>query len=99
MIISKGLVLCLSLHLQEAVQLKGLRDDTTCIVVDIYQAEKNLPPIPPPKKAGKGVFKAMFRKKSTESTSHAEKEYIEPDVVEEMFEDGSACLMRRFCSL
>ncbi|CAO2834200.1 unnamed protein product [Amaranthus hypochondriacus] len=80
---------------KEAVQLKGLRDDTTCIVVDIYQAEKNLPPMPPPKKAGKGVFKAMFRKKSTESTSHAEKEYIEPDVVEEMFEDGSACLTRR----
>ncbi|CAO2817824.1 unnamed protein product [Amaranthus hypochondriacus] len=80
---------------KEAVQLKGLRDDTTCIVVDICQSEKNIPSMPAPKKAGKGVFKAMFRKKATESTSHTEKEYMEPDVVQAIFEDGSACLGRR----
>lgn len=80
---------------KEAVQVKGLRDDTTCIVVDVIPTEKNIPPVPPPKKAGKGVFKAMFRKKSAESTSQSEREYMEPDVVEEMFEDGSACLTKR----
>ncbi|KMS95330.1 hypothetical protein BVRB_009270 [Beta vulgaris subsp. vulgaris] len=80
---------------KEAVQVKGLRDDTTCIVVDIFPPEKNLPPMPATKKPVKGVFKAMFRKKSAESTSHSEREYVEPDMVEEIFEDGSACLTKR----
>lgn len=83
-------------HLQEAVQVKGIRDDTTCIVVDIFPPEKNLPSLPTLKKPGKGVFKAIFRKKSAESTSQVEREFIEPDVVEEMFEDGSASLTERF---
>lgn len=83
---------------KEAVQVKGLRDDTTCIVVDVLPPEKNSPPLPPPpKKQGKGVFKAMFRKKPSESTSQADKEeYVEPDVVEELFEEGSAMLSDRF---
>ncbi|GAB4839374.1 hypothetical protein Ancab_028899 [Ancistrocladus abbreviatus] len=80
---------------KEAVQVKGLRDDTTCIVVDILPSEKNAPPLPPPKKPGKGVFKAMFRKKNSESSSQADKEYMEPDTVEEMFEEGSAMLSER----
>lgn len=76
--------------------MKGLRDDTTCIVVDLFQMEKNQPPMPPPKKQGKGVFKSMFKKKSSESSSLPEKDYLEPDVVEEMFEEGSAMLSERF---
>ena len=84
--------------MQEAVQYKGLRDDTTCIVVDISPPEKISPPDPPPKKAGMGVFKAMFRKKSSESSSYSEKDYSEPELVEEMFEDGSAVLAQRFIS-
>jgi len=75
------------------VQAKGLRDDTTCIVVDILPLEKNAPPLPPPKK--KGVLKGMFRKKSAESSSNHDQEYMEPDVVEEMFEEGSADLSER----
>lgn len=78
---------------KEAVQVKGLRDDTTCIVVDILPQEKNNPPLPPPKK--KGVFKGMFKKKAAESSSNHDKEYMEPDVVEEMFEEGSADLSER----
>ncbi|OVA15793.1 Protein phosphatase 2C (PP2C)-like domain [Macleaya cordata] len=78
---------------KEALHLKGLRDDTTCIVVDILPVEKLIPSVPPPKKQGKGVFKAMFKKKSSESSSHAE--YSEPDVVEEIFEEGSAMLAER----
>lgn len=80
---------------KEAVQVKGLRDDTTCIVVDILPPEKNPPPLPPPKKTGKRVLKAMFKKKSSESCSNSEKEYMGPDVVEEMYEEGSACLSER----
>uniref|UniRef100_A0A1D1ZFQ4 protein-serine/threonine phosphatase n=2 Tax=Anthurium amnicola TaxID=1678845 RepID=A0A1D1ZFQ4_9ARAE len=79
---------------KEAVQIKGLHDDITCIVVDLLPPEKN-PPIPPPKKQGKGVFKSMFRRKSCESSSHCDREYSEPDLVEEIFEEGSAMLAHR----
>ncbi|CAA0830258.1 Probable protein phosphatase 2C 12 [Striga hermonthica] len=84
---------------KEAVQVKGLRDDTTCIVVDIQAAEKAEDPQkaqPPPKKQGKRVFKAMFRRKNAESSSQVDKEeYSEPDFVEELFEEGSASLSER----
>ncbi|KAL0392044.1 UNVERIFIED_CONTAM: putative protein phosphatase 2C 12 [Sesamum radiatum] len=84
---------------KEAVQVKGLRDDTTCIVVDIQPPEKPEPPKPPSKKQGKRVFKSMFRKKPSESSSHVDKEeYSEPDVVEELFEEGSASLSERLDS-
>ncbi|GLT92252.1 hypothetical protein SLE2022_100990 [Rubroshorea leprosula] len=80
---------------KEALKAKGLRDDTTCIVVDILPPEKPAAHLPPLKKAGKGMFKSMFRKKSSESSSQLDKEYMEPDVVEELFEDGSAWLSER----
>lgn len=81
--------------MQEAVQPKGIRDDTTCIVVDIHPPEKPIPP-PPPKKSGKGVFKSMFRKRTSASSSDIQKDFCEPDVVEELFEEGSASLSDRF---
>ncbi|KAL8128128.1 putative protein phosphatase 2C 12 [Apium graveolens] len=81
---------------KEAVGFKGLRDDTTCIVVDLQPPEKSSPPLPaPPKKQGMGVFKSMFKKKSSEPASASEKEYSEPDVVEELVEEGSAYLSER----
>ncbi|KAJ9674447.1 hypothetical protein PVL29_023786 [Vitis rotundifolia] len=81
---------------KEALHVKGLRDDTTCIVIDIQPPEKvPAAPLPPPKKQGKGVFKSMFRKKPSESSSHVDKEHSEPDVVEELFEEGSAMLAER----
>ena len=80
------------------MQSKGLRDDTTCIVVDII-VEKNNPCMPHSKKQpGIGVFKNMFgKKKSSDSSSHShtDREYTEPDNVEEIFEDGCALLSRR----
>ena len=83
--------------MKEAVQVKGLRDDTTCIVVDILPPEKHDPPKVPPKKQGKRGIKSMFRKKSSESTSLPEKEeHVEIDTVEEMFEEGSAFLSERY---
>ncbi|XP_044476114.1 probable protein phosphatase 2C 12 isoform X2 [Mangifera indica] len=81
---------------KEAVHAKGLRDDTTCIVVDILPQEKPAAPAAQPKKQVKGVLKSMFRRKYPESASTAEKEYVEPDVVEELFEEGSAMLSERF---
>ncbi|XP_058097100.1 probable protein phosphatase 2C 12 isoform X4 [Magnolia sinica] len=80
---------------KEALQHKGLRDDTTCIVVDILPPEKITPPVPAPKKQGKGVFKSMFRKKCSESSSSSDREFCDPDMVEEIFEEGSAVLAKR----
>ncbi|KAK4277500.1 hypothetical protein QN277_015491 [Acacia crassicarpa] len=83
-----------SLLVREALQAKGLRDDTTCIIVDILPQEKPPAPVQQPKKAGK-MLKSMFRKKSSESSSCNDKEYQEPDVVEELYEEGSAMLSER----
>ncbi|KAG1334641.1 Phosphatase 2C family protein isoform 1 [Cocos nucifera] len=80
---------------KEAVQIRGLRDDTTCIVVDILSPGKLASPVPPPKKTGKGMFKSIFRKRSFESSSNSGTRHFEPDVLEEMFEDGSAVLAQR----
>lgn len=44
------------------------------------------------------MFKSMFRKKSSESSSNIDKEYMEPDIVEELFEEGSAMLSERLWS-
>lgn len=65
-------------------------------MIDIYPREKPSTALPPPKKQGKGMFKSMFRKKPSESSSQFEREYNEPDVVEELFEEGSAMLSERF---
>eukprot|EP00268_Persea_americana_P056596 TRINITY_DN6696_c0_g2_i2.p1 TRINITY_DN6696_c0_g2~~TRINITY_DN6696_c0_g2_i2.p1 ORF type:complete len:251 (-),score=37.82 TRINITY_DN6696_c0_g2_i2:542-1294(-) len=92
-------------HLQEAVQTRGLRDDTTCIVIDILPPEKIVSSIQPPKKQGKGVFKSMFRRRSFDSSTQSDREFSESDLVEEIFEEGSAVLAERlgtgypFCSL
>ncbi|PKA57086.1 putative protein phosphatase 2C 12 [Apostasia shenzhenica] len=80
---------------KEAVQTKGLRDDTTCIVVDILPVERPSPVPQLQKKPVKGVFKAMFHRKTSDSASQTDIEYFEADVLEEMFEDGSAMLAQR----
>ncbi|KAI4336965.1 hypothetical protein L6164_015430 [Bauhinia variegata] len=80
---------------KETLQAKGLRDDTTCIVIDMLPQEKPPSSLPQPKKPVKGMFKSMFRKKSSESSSYMDKEYMEPDVVVEIYEEGSAMLSER----
>ncbi|EEC73439.1 hypothetical protein OsI_07726 [Oryza sativa Indica Group] len=84
---------------KEAVQQKGLRDDTTCIVVDILPDKANLTMPHTKKQPGMGVFKNMFRKKTpSDSSSHTDREYMDPDIVEEIFEDGCAFLSKRLDS-
>ncbi|KAI0494833.1 hypothetical protein KFK09_024978 [Dendrobium nobile] len=81
---------------KEAVLVKGLRDDTTCIVVDLLPPEKISPSAALTKKQGMKGLKHMFRKKSYESPSHhLVRNYFEPYAVEELFEDGSAVLAQR----
>ncbi|KAJ0974949.1 hypothetical protein J5N97_016914 [Dioscorea zingiberensis] len=80
---------------KEAVHGRGLRDDTTCIVVDVLPPEKLTPSVPAPRKQGMGIFKFMFQRKTCESSSHSDRELSEADLVEEIFEDGSAKLAQR----
>lgn len=74
--------------------MRGLKDDTTCIVVDLQAPEKS--PLPPPRKQGILAFKSMFRRKSSESPLVLEKDYNEPYEVEELVEEGSAMLSERY---
>ncbi|ONM17074.1 putative protein phosphatase 2C 12 [Zea mays] len=87
---------------KEAVESKGLRDDTTCIVIDIIPPEKQKCTIESPKTPGKGLvlLKNFFlRKTASGSLSLADKDnYPEPDFVEEVFEDGCPSLSRRLNS-
>ncbi|XP_052736844.1 probable protein phosphatase 2C 12 isoform X2 [Vigna angularis] len=59
---------------------------------------KEKPPVSAPqtKKPVKGMLKSMFRRKSSESSSYNDKDYVEPDVVVELYEEGSAMLSERF---
>ncbi|PKA55457.1 putative protein phosphatase 2C 12 [Apostasia shenzhenica] len=80
---------------KKAVQVKGLRDDTTCIVVDILPPENIPSDILTPKKQRMRVLEYMLCKKPCESSFHRSREYCGPYVVEELFEDGSALLAQR----
>lgn len=77
------------------MQAKGLRDDTTCIVIDVYPQEKQSTAVTTQKKPVKGRLKSIFRKKSSESSSYVDKQYQEPDMVQELYEEGSAMLSER----
>ncbi|SPT18558.1 unnamed protein product [Triticum aestivum] len=83
---------------KEAVDAKGLRDDTTCIVIDIIPPEKPKSTIHSRKKARNGfsLLKNIFiRKRTSDTLSRADTERTsEPDLVEEVFEDGCPSLLR-----
>lgn len=80
---------------KEALRTRGLKDDTTCIVVDIIPPENPLLlPLPPPKKQNK--LKALFFwKKARDSSGKLSKKLSAVSIVEELFEEGSAMLAER----
>ncbi|GLJ11976.1 hypothetical protein SUGI_0181350 [Cryptomeria japonica] len=80
---------------KEALKIRGLRDDTTCIVVDLIPPEK--PPLPPPVKK-QGMFKSIFRRRSNNPTSKTGEKQQDTDIVQEIFEEGSAMLAERLGS-
>lgn len=83
---------------QEALRTRGLKDDTTCIVVDIIPPDNSLQPSPPPKKQNK--FRALlFRKRSHDAASKLSKKLSAVGIVEELFEEGSAMLAERFVTI
>ncbi|KAL2324119.1 hypothetical protein Fmac_023177 [Flemingia macrophylla] len=80
---------------KEALRTRGLKDDTTCIVVDIIPPDNELPPPPPPPKRNKLRDILLFRKRSRESASKLSKKLSAINIVEELFEEGSAMLAER----
>ncbi|KAK8655346.1 hypothetical protein V6N13_107928 [Hibiscus sabdariffa] len=79
---------------KEALRTRGLKDDTTCIVVDIIPPESPLPPSPLPKKTNK-LRAFLFRSKSRDSANKLAKKLSAVGIVEELFEEGSAMLAER----
>ncbi|XVE75221.1 hypothetical protein DITRI_Ditri12bG0078300 [Diplodiscus trichospermus] len=79
---------------KEALRTRGLKDDTTCIVVDIIPPENSAPPLPPPKKQNK-LRALLFRKRCRDSANKLSKKLSAVGIVEELFEEGSAMLAER----
>ncbi|KAL5656321.1 hypothetical protein ACJX0J_035640, partial [Zea mays] len=81
----------------EAVEAKGLRDDTTCIVIDIISPKKPKHTIQSQRTPGKGLvlLKNFFLRKTTSNSLslHYKNNYSEPDL-EEVFEGGCPSLSR-----
>ncbi|NP_001141493.1 Probable protein phosphatase 2C 69 [Zea mays] len=78
----------------EATRPRGIRDDTTCIVIDILPPENIVPS--PRKRPRRITFNNVFRKRHLDVPPETNRsEYAEPDVVEEIFEDGSPMLSKR----
>ncbi|EPS73050.1 hypothetical protein M569_01706, partial [Genlisea aurea] len=83
---------------KDALRSHGLRDDTTCIVVDIVppdNAEQSPPPPPPLKKYSKLKSFFMGKRFCRASTNRSSKKLSAVSTVEELFEEGSAMLAER----
>lgn len=77
--------------IQEALRTRGLKDDTTCIVVDIIPPDNSEKPSPVKKQ---NILKSLlFRRKS--SSNKLSKKFSAVGIVEELFEEGSAMLAER----
>lgn len=76
------------------MRTRGLKDDTTCIVVDIIPPDNTVQPATPTKKYNK-LQSLFFRRKSQKSTAKLSKKLSAIGIVEELFEEGSAMLAER----
>ncbi|XP_051145471.1 probable protein phosphatase 2C 5 isoform X2 [Andrographis paniculata] len=83
--------LAAKLVVKEALRSRGLKDDTTCLVVDIIPYDQPMLP-PSPKKKQNLLSAFMFRKQR--QTKGANK-LSAVGAVEELFEEGSAMLAER----
>ncbi|XP_024987990.1 probable protein phosphatase 2C 15 [Cynara cardunculus var. scolymus] len=80
---------------KEALRTRGLKDDTTCIVVDIIPPNNSIPPPSPPRKTQSKLRSLLFRTKLHGSASKLSKKLSAVGIVEELFEEGSAMLAER----
>ncbi|XP_048563374.1 probable protein phosphatase 2C 3 isoform X1 [Triticum urartu] len=79
---------------KEALKTRGLKDDTTCVVVDIIPPDQTIRPLSPPKKMNK-LKSLIFRKKAKDQPNKLTKQLSSVGMVEEIFEEGSAILSER----
>ncbi|WOG84405.1 hypothetical protein DCAR_0103588 [Daucus carota subsp. sativus] len=82
------------LVVKEALRSRGLKDDTTCLVVDILSYDH---PVLPPvvRKRQSPLTSFILRKKSQNLTNKGTSNLSAVGVVEELFEEGSAMLAER----
>lgn len=80
---------------QEALRSRGLKDDTTCLVVDIIPSDHPVP-APTPRKKQNVISSFIFGKKAQDSMNKTSNKLAAVGVVEELFEEGSAMLAERF---
>ncbi|KAJ9557212.1 hypothetical protein OSB04_011826 [Centaurea solstitialis] len=86
--------LAAKLVVKEALRSRGLKDDTTCLVVDIIPY--GYPVLPPtPRKKQNLLTSLILGKKYQNSTNKAPNKLSAVGVVEELFEEGSAVLAER----
>lgn len=85
---------CFVLFPQEALRSRGLKDDTTCLVVDIIPSDHPVLP-PTPRKKPNMLTSLLFGKKSQNSTNKGTNKLSAVGIVEELFEEGSAMLTER----
>ncbi|XP_060219301.1 probable protein phosphatase 2C 5 [Lycium barbarum] len=83
--------LAAKLVVKEALRSRGLKDDTTCLVVDIIPYDHPVLP-PTPKKKQSLLTSFLFRRRSHNGRST---KLSAVGVVEELFEEGSAMLAER----
>ncbi|KAH7574655.1 hypothetical protein JRO89_XS03G0327200 [Xanthoceras sorbifolium] len=86
--------LAAKLVVKEALRSRGLKDDTTCLVVDIIPSDHPVPAMTPRKKHNM-LSSLLFGKKALISTNKASNKLSAVGVVEELFEEGSAMLAER----
>ncbi|XP_030969925.1 probable protein phosphatase 2C 15 [Quercus lobata] len=79
---------------KEALRTRGLKDDTTCIIVDVIPPDPSVQPSTPPKKHNK-LRALFFRKRAHDSAIKLSKKLSAVGIVEELFEEGSAMLAER----
>lgn len=86
--------LAAKLVVKEALRSRGLKDDTTCLVVDIIPFDHPVLPSTPKKKSN--LLKSIvFGKKHGNLASKSSNKLSAVGVVEELFEEGSAMLAER----
>ncbi|KAJ6380349.1 hypothetical protein OIU76_016919 [Salix suchowensis] len=81
------------LVVKEALRSRGLKDDTTCLVVDIIPSD--IPVLPPIPRKKHNMFSLLFGNKALSSVSKSTKKLSAVGMVEELFEEGSAILAER----
>lgn len=85
--------LAAKLVVKEALRSRGLKDDTTCVVVDIIPY--GYPVLPPTLKKKQNLLSSLIPGKRFQNTTKEPNKLAAFGTVEELFEEGSAMLAER----